>query len=332
MPNRKLIKSLTFVVFIVFMLLYPILSRNMYWIHILCIVFINILLTSSLRTINLTGDISLGTGGFLLVGAYGSALLAMKFGLSVWLSMLLGGLMTAVTAFLLGFAVMRTKGVYFSIMTLLVSEILRLTMWYWKDLSGGSQGLNDIPRPNAINLFGLETISFDNRFTMYYLILVIVALCLLALFRLERSLGLPWMVLKKSDVLSESIGIDVFGYRYIAFVVSCFFTGIGGALFAHYMGLLESSELGKFAMLSSIYIIIYMVVGGEGSFWGPILGAGFLTIMPEIFRPLKEYQPIFFGLLVILIMFFMRQGLVSLPHHLWMGWTRVGRHLRKYTV
>jgi branched-chain amino acid transport system permease protein len=316
MPNRKLIKSLTLIVFIVVMLLYPILSKNMYWIHILCIVFINILLASSIRTINLTGDVSLGTSGFLLVGAYGSALLAMKVGLSVWLSMFLGVLVAATAAFLLGFAITRTKGVYFSIMTLLVSEILRLTMWYWKDLSGGSQGLNDIPRPNPINIFGMITITFESKMAMYYLILVVVALCLLALFRLERSLGLPWMALKKSDVLSESIGINVFNYRHITFVIGCFFTGIAGVLFAHYMGLLESSELGKFAMLSSIYIVIYMVVGGEGSFWGPTLGAGILTIMPEIFRPLKEYQPIFFGLLVILIIFFMRQGIISLPYYL----------------
>jgi len=278
--------------------------------------FINILLASSIRTINLTGDISLGTSGFLLLGAYGSALLAMKVGLSVWLSMFLGVLMAAAAAFLLGFAITRTKGVYFSIMTLLVSEILRLTMWYWKDLSGGSQGLNDIPRPNPINIFGMITLTFESKISMYYLILVVVVLCLLALFRLERSFGLPWMALKKSDVLSESIGINVFSYRHITFIIGCFFTGIAGALFAHYMGLLESSELGKFSMLSSIYIVIYMVVGGEGSFWGPALGAGILTIMPEIFRPLKEYQPIFFGLLVILIIFFMRRGMISLPYYL----------------
>lgn len=304
----------------------------MYWIHILCIMFINVLLTSSVRTINLTGEISLGTGGFMLVGAYGSALLAMKLGFSVWLTMLLGGIMSAILAFLLGIAILRTKEVYFSIMTLLISEIFRLTMWYWKDLSGGSQGINFIPAPSALNIFERITIAFDNRIAMYYLIFIIVALSLFILFRLEFSLGLPWMALKKSAILSESIGISVFKYRMIAFVVGCFFTGVAGSLFAHYMGSLESSELGKFAMLSSIYIVIYMVVGGVGSFLGPIVGAGLLTFMPEIFRPLKQYEPIFFGVLVILILFFMRQGLVSLPQQIRLCWIVIAKHLRAKVV
>jgi branched-chain amino acid transport system permease protein len=174
------------------------------------------------------------------------------------------------------------------------------------------------------------TIAFEDKIPNYYVILVIVILSLIILYRFERSLGLTWMAVKRSGVLSESIGIGVFNHKLIAFVIGCFFSGIAGALFAHYMGIIETSETGKFGALASIYTIIYMVVGGEASFAGPILGAGILTIMPELFRPLKEYQPIIFGVLVIFIMFFMRQGLISFPYHLRLGWIRVGEFLRKF--
>jgi ABC-type branched-subunit amino acid transport system permease subunit len=122
---------------------------------------------------------------------------------------------------------------------------------------------------------------------------MIVILSLFILYRFERSLGLTWMAVKRSGILSESIGIGVFNHKLIAFVIGCFFSGIAGALFAHYMGIIETGETGKFGALASIYTIIYLVVGGEATFVGPILGAGILTIMPELFRPLKEYQPMF---------------------------------------
>jgi len=330
MSNKGPIKSFAIVAFIAFLLSLPLWWENVYWIHILCFVCINILLTSSLRIISLTGELSLGAAGFMLVGAYGSGLLSINLGLSVWLSMLLGGLMSALVAFILGTAIIRTRGVYFSILTLLTSEIFRLTMWYWKSMSGGPAGLRNIPSPNSVNILGMITIAFEDKIPNYYVILVIVILSLIILYRFERSLGLTWMAVKRSGVLSESIGIGVFNHKLIAFVIGCFFSGIAGALFAHYMGIIETSETGKFGALASIYTIIYMVVGGEASFAGPILGAGILTIMPELFRPLKEYQPIIFGVLVIFIMFFMRQGLISFPYHLRLGWIRVGEFLRKF--
>jgi branched-chain amino acid transport system permease protein len=324
MQNNRSAQYVTIGALIVFMLSLPVWWRNIYWIHILCFVIINVLLTSSLRTISLTGEISLGTGGFMMVGAYSSALLSIHSGLSVWICILVGGMVSALLALILGNAIMRTKGVYFSILTLLTSEILRLTMWYWTSVSGGPSGLRNIPSPDPLNLFGIISIPFNNKINNYYMILVIVVLCLLVLYRFERALGLRWMALKKSDILSESIGIDVYRYRLLSLIIGCFFMGIAGALFAHYMHLLEISETGKFGVLASIYIVIYLVVGGELSFFGPILGAFILTLLPEFARPLQEYQPIIFGLLVILIMYFMRQGLMGLPGQIRQWWRRAG--------
>ena len=251
-----------------------------------------------------------------MVGAYTSALIAIHFGISVWICIFLGGLASALIALALGNALMRTKGIYFSILTLLTSEILRLVMWYWPSLSGGPSGLRKIPSPDPIDLFGILTISFTSKINRYYMILVIVVFCLFILYRFERALGLRWMALKKSDILSESVGIDVFRYRLLSLLISSFFIGIAGALFAHYIRLLEVGETGKFSVLASIYIVIYLVAGGELKFVGPILGAVVLTLLPEFSRPLQEYQPIIFGLLVIFIILFMRQGMVGLPSQL----------------
>jgi branched-chain amino acid transport system permease protein len=329
MSKRQQIKSFGIVALIVFLFCVPLVLKNIYWLHILCLACINVLMASSLRTINLTGELSLGQVGFMLIGAYSSALLSMRMGVSVWLAMLLGGLLAAAVALVLGYPILRTKGVYFSVLTFLVAEIFRLSMWYTPSLSGGPAGLSKIPPPSAINILGITTLAFATKSAYYYLLLVIVLISLVILFRIERSLGFTWMSIRQNDSLAESVGINVMGYKLIAFVVGCFFAGIAGALFAHFMHLLTTDVTAMFGMLMSIYVVIYMVVGGQASFAGPIVGAVVLTLVPEFARPLKEYQPIIFGALVIFIIFFMRQGLIGLPYYLPLWWSKALWYLRK---
>jgi branched-chain amino acid transport system permease protein len=332
MNRRQRIKSFSIVALIVFLFCLPLFLKNIYWLHILCLACINVLLASSLRTINLTGELSLGQVGFMLIGAYSSALLSMRMGVPVWLAMLLGGLLAAAVALVLGYPILRTKGVYFTVLTFLVAEIFRLGMWYTPSLSGGPAGLSSIPPPGAINILGITTLAFATKNAYYYLLLVIVLISLVILFRIERSLGFTWMSIRQNDSLAESVGINVMGYKLIAFVVGCFFAGIAGALFAHFMHLLTTDVTAMFGMLMSIYVVIYMVVGGQASFAGPIVGAVVLTLVPEFARPLKEYQPIIFGALVIFIIFFMRQGLIGLPYYLPLWWRKALGSLRKTPV
>jgi branched-chain amino acid transport system permease protein len=264
----------------------------------------------------------------MLIGAYTSALLSMRMGLPVWLTMLLGGLMAAVVALALGYPILRTKGVYFSVLTLLVAELIRLTMWFLPNLSGGGFCLPGIPPPEAINILGI-TITFEAPNTYYYLLLVVVLLSLVILYRVERSLNLTLMSIRQSDSLAESVGINVMGYKLLAFVIGCFFAGIAGALFGHFILSLSVDTNAKFGMLTSIYVVIYMMVGGQAKFAGPIIGAIVLTLLPEVARPLKEFQPIVFGGIVILCIFFMRQGLVALPYYFSLWWRKALGHLKK---
>lgn len=322
MSKRQQVKSFGIVALIVFLFCVPLFLKNVYWMHILCLACINVLLASSLRTINLTGELSLGQVGFMLIGAYSSALLSMRMGLSVWLTMLLGGLVAAAVALALAYPILRTKGVYFAVLTFLVAEIFRLSAWYTPSLSGGPRGLSNIPPPSAINIFGITAITFNTKSAYYYLLLVIVLLSLVILSRIERSLGFTWMAIRQNDSLAESVGINVMGYKLIAFVIGCFFAGVAGAMFAHFMHLLTTDVTAMFGMLTSIYVVIYMVVGGQARFAGPIIGAVILTLVPEFARPLKEFQPIIFGALVIFIIFFMRQGLIALPYYLSLWWRK----------
>jgi len=321
------INTVVILVFILFLLLVPAFLKSNYWLHVLSIVGINVILAASVHTIWCTGELSLGTAGFMAMGGYGSALLAMRAGISVWAAMPLGGLLCAIVAVALGYPFMRAKGIYFSILTLLTGEIFRLTAWYYRSLTGGPVGLSHIPSPEPINIPGIAPITFDSKITYYYLIVVAALLSLFVLFRLQRSqVGFTWRIIRERDNLAASVGINVLWYKISAFAIGCFFAGIAGALFAHFMHLLAADASGKFGMFTSIYILIYMVVGGEKKFAGPIIGAVSLTLLPEVFRPMQEYRPIIFGALVIFMIFFMPQGIVDIPHSV-LSWGRkmVGR-------
>jgi branched-chain amino acid transport system permease protein len=329
MNRKQAVNSFLIVAFTIFLFCVPLLTDNVYFLYILSMAWINVLMASSLRTITLTGEMSLGQVGFMLVGAYSSALLALKVGISVWLTMGVGGLLAAAIAIILAYPILRTKGVYFSVLTLLIAEILRLAMWYIPSLSGGPAGLAKIPSPGAIGIPGLGVIDFASKTVYYYLLLVMVLFSLIILFRLEQALGLTWLAIRQNDELAESVGINVIGHKIAVFVIACFFAGISGAFFAHFMRLLTTDVTAMFGMLTSIYVVMYMVVGGQARFAGPIIGAIFLTLVPELARPLKQYQPIIFGALVIFIIFFMREGLIALPRYLSTGWRKAMGHPRK---
>jgi branched-chain amino acid transport system permease protein len=326
--SKRSIRTSGIVVLIVLAFCIPLFFKNPYWLQVFGFAFMNVILASSLRTIYLTGELSLGHAGFMLIGAYTSALLSMRVGLPVWLTMWLGGLLAAAVALILGYPILKTKGVYFSVLTLIVAEVIRLTMFFLPNLSGGGFCLPGVPPPEAINILGI-TITFDTPGTYYYIFLVVALLSLVILYLVERALDITLRAIRQSDSLAESVGINVMGYKLLAFVIGCFFAGIAGALFGHFILSLTVDITGKFAMLTSIYVVIYLMVGGSAKFAGPIIGAIVLTLLPEVARPLKEFQPIAFGGIVILCIFFMRQGLIALPYYLSLWWGKALGHLRK---
>jgi branched-chain amino acid transport system permease protein len=309
--RAQLVKPAIYTALIILLFLIPIFVKSGYYLHILIIVGINIILTSSLRLIATTGQFSLAHAGFMAIGAYTSALLVMNLGLSSWAALPLGGVVAALIALLVGYLFVRVKRVYFAMLTLFMGEVIRLVIVEWRDLTHGSSGLLNIPHPNPIVIPGLLNIVFDSRVPYYYFILVLVLISLLFLYRIDSSrVGRTLLAIQQGDFVAESVGINVTGFRVFAWCVGCFFAGIAGSFYAHYVLVLTPVSFG---VLQAIYVVVYMIVGGRGRFSGAIIGAFVLTLVPEVFRALKEYQPFVFVGILFIIIFFLPGGLVDLP-------------------
>jgi branched-chain amino acid transport system permease protein len=312
------------VVLLVVMAAAPKMLGNAYWYAVFTTVLINALLATSLRTIFLTGRLSLGHVGFMLIGAYGSALLSIHAGLPLWITMPLGGVFAAVLAAIVAYPFLRVSGVYFAVLTLLAAETLRLIAYNWKSVTGGSTGLIGVPGPGVkldLPLIGKLALGRVNGY--YYLTLVVVAVCLLVLYLLERSdLGLKWRSIRDAESLSQSVGVPVITYKMVNFIIACFFAGIAGALYAHFQRGLDAEATSRFGALMSMYLVVYMVIGGEGPFLGPAIGAALLTILAQEANVADQYQPIIVGVLAIAATIFMPAGVLGLALNRWRRWRR----------
>ena len=310
----KLTRPLSFAALIVLLFLIPLFVKDAYALHILIMATISIILASSLRLILTSGQMSLGHGGMMSIGAYTSALLVMKLGLSTWAALPVAGLAAGVVALLVGYPFTRVKGIYFVMVTVFLAEVVRLIFEQWRSLTSGTSGLTNIPRPDAIIVPGLVSIDFTSKAHFYYLIVVMALITLLVLYTLERSyIGRAWFSIQQADFLAESVGINTTRLKVAAFSIGCFFAGIAGAFYSHYIAVITPAGFG---FLFAVYTLVYMVVGGMRRFSGPVVGAFVLTLLPESVRVLKEYQPILFAAVLILIIFFMPEGIVGLPERL----------------
>jgi branched-chain amino acid transport system permease protein len=293
--------------------------------EILVLLTINVLLVASYRLLTLTGEWSLAHAVIMGVGAYGSALAAKRLGLPVPVSMLVGAAAAGLLAFLLSFPLLRMKGFYFLIGSFAAGEVIRL-IWKWSEMTwlfGGPKGIKLIPPfPDFLSVDFYEPVNY------YYLCLVVVAVSLVILYRIERSrIGLTFHAIHWQDKLAQSVGVDTFRYRMLAFVISSFFAGLAGALYAHYVGTVNPNRFGVEEM---VYILIWAIVGGTATFYGPILGVVALTVLNEVvLRALDvdQMRPMLYGAILIVSILFLPNGLESLVPRI-RGWIAGRRHKR----
>lgn len=275
-----------------------------YYREIAIFFFINLIMVTSYRLITTTGDWSFCHVVLMGAGAYGGALMAKLAGLPFWLVVPLAGVVAAAMGAIYIVPLLRTKGFGFFIASFALGELLRLVWMKVQDPFGGMRGLINIPSP-AIGDFKLgPPIPF------YFTCLIVMLVCLLVMYQLERSrLGKAWKSIHTDDVLAECIGINVGHYRSLAFVTGAFFAGIAGALMAYHLGAIDPRN---FDLTSMVYLIIWVVVGGAATFWGPIIGLVVVTIAFEWTRPLLEWRPLLFGSILIFFLIFLPGGLESL--------------------
>lgn len=287
---------------------------SIYWTSVLTSIVINSLMAASLRTILTIGEFSLGHVGFMCLGAYSSALLTMKAGLPFGVTLPLAGLISGLVAFVLGYPFMRVKGIYFAILTLVTSESIRLLAFNWRGLTGGIDGLIGFPGAGVLSISGLGQLDFDGFTEYYYLTLAVVCVSLFILYRLEKSkLGFTWLAIREADKMAGAVGVNVLRYKVIAFSIASFFAGLGGGLFAHFERALGPHVNASFGIMTTIYLLIYMVVGGKTKFAGPIMGAILLSLVYEFARPLEEYQPMIIGAIAIVVVMIIPEGLLGIP-------------------
>lgn len=304
--------------------LVPLFVRGQYGLHILIVAAMNIILASSLRLIATSGQLSLAHGGMMAVGAYTSALLVMKLGFSSWAALPLAGAASAILALLVGFPFVRIKGIYFAMVTVFLAEMVMLIAEHWRSLTGGSSGIVNIPMPDPIVIPGLLVIDFDSKIEFYYFILILMLVTLLFLYAIERSrIGLTLVSIQQSEILAESVGVRTARFKVLAFSIGCFFAGIVGGFYSQYINVITPRSFGFFF---AIYIVIYMIVGGVKKFSGPIYGAFILSILPEFIRGLKEFQPFLFAAVLMLVIFFLPDGLVELRKRLTKFYKKRFRH------
>jgi branched-chain amino acid transport system permease protein len=297
----------------------PVLS-SIYWTSVMNMTVINALMAASLRTIFLVGEFSLGHVGFMCIGAYTSALLTMKTGLPFGITLPTAGLVAGLIAIFLGYPFMRVKGIYFVILTVVTSESFRLLAYNWRGLTGGTDGLIGFPGAGTLTIPGLGQIDFTGFTEYYYLTLAVVCLSLFILYRLEKSnLGFTWITIRETDKMASAVGINVLKYKVINFSIASFFAGVGGALLAHSEQTLSAQASSVFGVMTTIYFLVFMVVGGKSDFMGPVLGAVTLSLVMEFSRPMQEYQPMMIGAIALTVVMLIPEGLVSIPAR-FSGW------------
>ena len=256
--------------------------------------------------VGVAGLLDLGYVAFYAVGAYTYALLNMHFHMGFWTVLPLGGLFAAFLGVLLGFPVLRLRGDYLAIVTLGFGEIIRLILENWNDFSEGPSGIANISRPS---FFGMD-MSFGGGITyIYYLIVALVIFTIFVVNRLQNSrLGRAWLALREDEIACQAMGIDKTKTKLIAFSLGAFWAGLVGVIFAAKTTFVNPAS---FTFLESAIILSIVVLGGMGSIVGVIFGALILILMPEYLRALSEYRMLAFGGILVVMMVFKPDGIIS---------------------
>ena len=242
---------------------------NLVWIAVIGALGLNIL-------VGYTGQVSIGHGAFMSVGAYTAANLATRLD-SPWpVNLLAGGLMAAAVGAVVGIPSLRIKGLYLAIATLAGQLIIEWTINHVTFISGGVQASIEVPRPR------LGSMVLSSQRDMYYFLLVFVVLAIVGTMNLVRSrVGRAFIAIRDQDIAAAIIGIDIFRYKLLAFAISSFYAGMTGVLYTYFLGIANYEQ---FQIGVSIDYLAMIIIGGLGSVLGSIFGAIFVTLLPIVIR------------------------------------------------
>jgi branched-chain amino acid transport system permease protein len=259
-----------------------------------------------------SGLVNMGLTAFWGIGAYVSSVLVMKLNLSFWLSLPLSTIITGIVSLGIGFILIGSgsTGFTFVILSSVLGMLFSVVVGNIEAV-GGHDGLSNIPQPNPINIPFLPAITFNSKIEFFYLALVLLIIIILVLKTFYSSrIGRAWNAIGLNLKLAESVGVDLFRYKMLSFVMSSCICGLIGAFYAHYNGFIIPSSFG---MWQGINIQLYAIMGGIGfATIGPLLGSAVIIFVPELLRVANLIAPIITGVILILLILFFPSGLLGL--------------------
>ena len=265
------------------------------------------------------GRINIGQGAFALIGAYASAILVTKAGISFWLTLPLAGLASGLVAILIGLPILRLRGVYFAMITLVLTEVVRLAALALP-ITNGAKGIVSIPLPKALSVLGITLIPDfstigDTKQAFYFTACILMVLCFATMYRIVNSrIGDLCRSLQQNEELASSVGVNIAFLRLIVFAISSFFGGIGGAMFG---AIAQSVYPSSFVVKDSIDFMLNCFLGGLGYVFGPMLGTLVLYFGWDLLFELGKYQLLVFSTVLILLIVALPNGLLSIrPGHI----------------
>ena len=298
MKQLNLKKGLPYGILLLIFLLLPLALNTSYWIGVLIMVLYKVVGSVSLRTISLSGTLTFAHGAFIALGAYCGGILAKSLALPPVVTILAGGLFAMVVSVITGLPFVRLKGMYYSMASMFMGVTVAYIIKAMK-ITGGYHGLTRIPK------------LLQNDIACYYVFLAITVVLLIVLYRFEFSrIGTTLRALSHSQDVASSIGINATFYRLLAVGMGSFCAGIVGAAYGLYSTVLSPTN---YDMTFSLWLLMYMLIGGEDYFIGPIIGAIIFVLIPELGRDLSAYAPFLTGACTLLVAYLLPGGLAGIP-------------------
>lgn len=310
----KLNKKILLVVTLVFVILLPLFIENPYVLHSICMIILYAYLATAWNIVGgFAGQLSLGHSAFLAIGAYTSSLLYIEIGLTPWLGMIVGGIIAALIAVLIGLPSFRLRGAYYALATLAFAEGFRRLLESTKQIGnfslGGAEGLS-IPIAVDGTFWDFQFLS---KVPYYFIFLVFLIIILFVSWKLERTkLGYYLTAIRENEDAAKALGINTRNVKLIAAGTSAFFTAIGGTLLAQLIRFLEPASIAGFDF--SAQMVFLAIVGGIGTVFGPLFGSLLLVTIGEITRAtLGDFIPgfhlILYGIAVVLVILYYPKGI-----------------------
>jgi branched-chain amino acid transport system permease protein len=291
--------------FLLFAILFPFMTQNDYFLHVMTLSFIWMIGVYGLNLLaGYTGYLSLAHAGFFAIGAYSLGILTVKAGMNFWLAFLISLVITAIIGLLVGLIALRTKEHFFAIYTLCVGYIIYLIIDKWDSLTEGVRGLIGIPAPGSIG-----PIKFETEIHQYYLVLFFLLVVVFVMYRIVHSLsGRTYIAIRNSEDLAQTIGISTMKNKLTVFVLSTIFAGLSGALYASFVRFI-GPDIGSISIIFDL--LTYLLVGGIGTLSGPIVGTLIIIWLSQKLQSLEDNRMLIFGPVLTILIIFYPRGMVG---------------------